>query len=337
MVKAKAVIGAVVVVAVISAFYVAVSNRKDTRSESMPARQDDHAETGTPTFLGGAGGRRGETAETDHVFASGPVRRAASDATFTMADSADPTRNPSSPERSRIEPAEFAATLEEADRLAGASQVMAAHRILSTLYRGSELNDAQKAAVLSRLEPVARAAFFSSGEPAPEPPYVVQSGDLLIRIARRWGVSWQYLERLNGIDARRLRAGQRLKVVRGPFEAVVDLSEFELTVYLNGWWVRNYRVGTGRNDKTPVGTFKVLDKVENPKYDGPEGHFAPDDPQNPVGEHWIALGDGYGIHGTVEPQSIGKQESLGCIRMLPEDVEEVYHLLVRGSQVTIQR
>ena len=88
---------------------------------------------------------------------------------------------------------------------------------------------------------------------------------------------------------------------------------------------------------THGGTFTVEDKMANPPYDGPEGSFAADDPKNPVGERWISLGGGYGIHGTIEPDSIGKSESLGCIRLHNTDVEIVYDLLTVGSEVVIQR
>ena len=52
---------------------------------------------------------------------------------------------------------------------------------------------------------------------------------------------------------------------------------------------------------------------------------------------WISLGEGYGIHGTIEPDSVGKSESRGCVRMHDKDVEIVYDLLTIGSEVVIQR
>ncbi len=50
---------------------------------------------------------------------------------------------------------------------------------------------------------------------------------------------------------------------------------------------------------------------------------------------WITiLGPGdnkYGIHGTWQPDSIGKEMSKGCVRMLNEEIEWLYNLLVSGS------
>jgi hypothetical protein len=190
--------------------------------------------------------------------------------------------------------------------------------------------------ILPRLDKMARALFFS-----PQPHYydlcVVQPGDQLRVIGQKHRLSWEYLAKLNQTDPRRIRAGQKLKVVPGPFGAIVSLSRFELVIHLNGSFVKNYRVGVGKDGTTPVGTFAVKNKMIDPTYFGPEGVIAHDDPQNPLGERWIDIGDSYGIHGTIEPQSIGQSESRGCIRMLNPDVEEVYDFLVVGSDVKILR
>jgi hypothetical protein len=92
-----------------------------------------------------------------------------------------------------------------------------------------------------------------------------------------------------------------------------------------------------KDGTTPLGTFTVRNKMVDPTYYGPEGVIAHDDPRNPLGERWIDIGDGYGIHGTIEPASIGRNESRGCIRLLNSDVEEVYDFLVVGSEVKIER
>jgi len=69
-----------------------------------------------------------------------------------------------------------------------------------------------------------------------------------------------------------------------------------------------------------------------------------DDPKNPLGEFWIGLvgtegaaldKHGYGIHGTIDPDSIGKQASLGCIRLKNEDVAVVYEMLVEGKSFVV--
>ena len=80
----------------------------------------------------------------------------------------------------------------------------------------------------------------------------------------------------------------------------------------------------------------MLEKLVDPTYYGPDGVIAHDDPANPLGERWIDIGNSYGIHGTIDPASIGKSESQGCIRLHNDDVEAVYDLLTIGSEVVIR-
>ncbi|MGE5192638.1 MAG: L,D-transpeptidase family protein [Deltaproteobacteria bacterium] len=190
--------------------------------------------------------------------------------------------------------------------------------------------------ILPQLNKMAQALYFSP-QPMYFEPYVVKPGDQLRVVGQRYKLSWEYIAKLNHADARKIRMGQKLKIVPGPFAAVVFLDRYELVVHLNGSFVKSYRVGVGKDGTTPVGTFIVKNKMVDPTYYGPEGVIAHDDPNNPLGERWIDIGDSYGIHGTIDPQSIGKNESRGCIRMLNPDVEEVYDFLVMGSEVRIQK
>lgn len=195
----------------------------------------------------------------------------------------------------------------------------------------------QRERLLPRLNKLAQPIYF-----APQPhyyePHVVAAGDQLRVVAQRYKLSWEYLARLNQVDARKIRMGQKLKVVPGPFGAVVFLSRYELVIHQQGTFVKSYRVGVGKDGSTPLGTFAVKNKMVDPTYYGPDGVIAHDDPKNPLGERWIDIGDSYGIHGTIEPGSIGRNESRGCIRLLNDDVEEVYDFLVVGSsEVKIQR
>ncbi|MEO7369038.1 MAG: L,D-transpeptidase, partial [Gemmatimonadaceae bacterium] len=54
-----------------------------------------------------------------------------------------------------------------------------------------------------------------------------------------------------------------------------------------------------------------------------------------LGTRRLELGDGYGIHGTNEPASIGRAASHGCVRMLNEDVEKLYDMVPVGTPVYI--
>jgi lipoprotein-anchoring transpeptidase ErfK/SrfK len=178
--------------------------------------------------------------------------------------------------------------------------------------------------------------------------YVVQKGDTLTKLAKMHKITPELVARMNNLGNKaNIREGARLKVVRGPFNIVVHKGTFTMDVFLDDVLVRNYKVGLGDHGSTPTGTWKVKNKLTNPTYFPPRGGkvIQADDPNNPLGEHWLGLEgvageakdqERYGIHGTSEPNSIGREASMGCIRMHNADVEELYSLVVVGdSQVTI--
>jgi LysM repeat protein len=190
--------------------------------------------------------------------------------------------------------------------------------------------------LLPQLNKMAQSLYFSP-QPMYYDAYVVKPGDQLRMVGQRYKLSWEYIARLNRVDAKKIRMGQKLKIIPGPFAAIIFLDRYELVVHQDGSFVKNYRVGVGKDGATPLGDFTVKNKMIDPTYYGPEGVLPHDDPNNPLGKRWIDIGDSYGIHGTIDPASIGKNESRGCIRMLNSDVEEVYDFLVIGSEVKIQK
>jgi lipoprotein-anchoring transpeptidase ErfK/SrfK len=180
--------------------------------------------------------------------------------------------------------------------------------------------------------------------------YIIQSGDALSLVPRNQGldVDWRFLKRINGInDENRIIPGQTIKVIRGPFHAVIDKSDFRLDLYLGDSeervFVRSYRVGLGEQGSTPLGDWVVRpgSKLVNPRWVNPRTGepFDAADPKNPIGERWIGLDGadpttrpltGYGVHGTIDPGSIGREASMGCVRLQQSDVEVIYEVLIEG-------
>ncbi|GGF69885.1 hypothetical protein GCM10010912_13860 [Paenibacillus albidus] len=118
---------------------------------------------------------------------------------------------------------------------------------------------------------------------------------------------------------------QDVPFFEGPLKVIVDKQKHRLAVVSGSVMLRNYEVGLG-GDKTPEGQFEISDKVVNPN-----GHD-----NGEFGSRGMQLSESnYAIHGTNEPGSIGKDESLGCIRMNREDVEELFALIPMGTKVQI--
>lgn len=182
--------------------------------------------------------------------------------------------------------------------------------------------------------------------------YQVQPGDLLVKIANAYKVPYEILMEINGIrKAEGLQAGQKIKVIRGPFHAVISRKRFTMDLYLQNQYVKTYKVGLGMPGReTPTGLWRVKpnDKLIQPPWTDPDTgrRYVASDPDYPLGSRWIGLEGlegqakgrtGFAIHGTKEPETIGTQSSRGCIRLYNGDVIEVYNLLFAGqSQVRVE-
>ncbi len=169
--------------------------------------------------------------------------------------------------------------------------------------------------------------------------YVVHRGDSLEAIAKKFGTTVDLLKGMNAqaLKGDSIRPGDSLKVCTEKFSILVDKSSNTLALKQGERLVKVYSVGTGKKGSTPVGEFKITNKMAEPEWFKPGGGVVPyGDPGNLLGTRWMGIDSpGYGIHGTWEPDSIGKQASAGCIRMLNADVEELFKIVPVGTKVRI--
>jgi hypothetical protein len=117
---------------------------------------------------------------------------------------------------------------------------------------------------------------------------------------------------------------------------VVSLEDRRLALVENGQVTKVYTVAVGKpSTPSPVGEFTIERRAMNPTYHH-DGRTVPPGPHNPVGDRWMGLSKaGYGIHGTNEPNSIGKAASHGCIRMGKADIEDLFSRVDIGDRVEI--
>jgi lipoprotein-anchoring transpeptidase ErfK/SrfK len=168
--------------------------------------------------------------------------------------------------------------------------------------------------------------------------YTVQPGDSLGRIASRYSTTIDLIKKANKLKSDLIIPGMRLKVQNKPFHILVDNTQCTLTVLLGDEVIKTYDVATGKNNTTPIGDFKIRDKLVDPVWYNKGLAISPDSPENVLGTRWMGLTTpepGYGIHGTTEPESIGYQSTEGCVRMRNEDVDELYSIIPIGTPVTV--
>ena len=136
-----------------------------------------------------------------------------------------------------------------------------------------------------------------------------------------------------------------------PGTILVKTRERALYYVLPGGKAIKYGVGVGREGITWTGTHRITMKKEWPEWRPPEemkerelkkyGRKLPDvmpgGPKNPLGARALYIGNTlYRIHGTNNPRSIGKFVSSGCIRMVNEEVIDLYERVKPGARVIVE-
>ncbi|MEG3180583.1 L,D-transpeptidase family protein [Sphingomonas sp. LT1P40] len=131
---------------------------------------------------------------------------------------------------------------------------------------------------------------------------------------------------------------------------VVDKSDKVLRVFgKDGKLVAQFSASMGStNDPLPIGSWKINGVAPNPDFhynpklfwdvsDKKPDALLPPGPNNPVGVVWIDLSkEHYGIHGTPEPQNIGRTQSHGCIRLTNWDAARLALMVEPGTAAVFQ-
>jgi hypothetical protein len=242
----------------------------------------------------------------------------------------------------------FADFMAEVQKKLDEKKFVEAHFALSMLYGNPDLPPEQAKQVTRLLDQLAGTVIYSRQHYL-DPPYLTQQGDTLEKVAQKYSVPWQLLARINGLmppeaafddqvtKDQPLPLGMQLKIVRGPFDAVVHLDKRELTLVVHDRYAGRFSIGLGTQPNLE-GDYTVRDKMLHPAYRAPNGAaVAPGDPGNPLGAAWIGLGDNVGIHGTADPYAVGRDGNPGAICLGQRDLEDLYGILSVGSRVTIMR
>ena len=132
-----------------------------------------------------------------------------------------------------------------------------------------------------------------------------------------------------------------------PGTIVINSTERRLYFVMPNGKAMRYGVGVGRPGFDWAGSQTITRKTEWPTWTPPAQmlkrrpdlpRFMPGGPDNPMGARALYLGSTlYRIHGSNEPETIGQAVSSGCIRMLNEDVIDLYERAKVGTRVVVAR
>ena len=171
------------------------------------------------------------------------------------------------------------------------------------------------------------------------PPYVVQQGETLLSIAAPLAVPWQLLAKINGVsDPARLVPGETLKLVRGPFDAVVSVSRRRLSLQVGGNYAGSFPVVVGRQIRERVGSAVPVVAVE--PGDAPAEQTGPaiQVAWAQAGPRSIGLADGLSIAGVADPATVSDDTVPGTSLIVADrDLAELADILGQGSRVLVRQ
>jgi L,D-transpeptidase ErfK/SrfK len=172
--------------------------------------------------------------------------------------------------------------------------------------------------------------------------HTVAEGETILDIARNYGLGYNEMEILYPkldpwvptMGSRLLIPSQWILPPTAKEGIVINIPEMRLyRFYPKTQMVRTYPVGIGDEGwESPEGSYKVVDRKVDPIWTVPkslrekyETSTVPPGPENPLGKYWLGLSaKGYGIHGTNFPWAVGRLVTHGCIRLYPEDIEQLF-------------
>jgi len=148
------------------------------------------------------------------------------------------------------------------------------------------------------------------------------------------------------------RRAVRIETNEPPGTIIVDTRQRYLYLVQSGGTAMRYGIGVGRQGFSSSGTAVIRRKAKWPRWTPPAemverdplaAEWAggmPGGPRNPLGARALYLFQGnidtlYRIHGTYQPQSIGKAVSSGCIRLINADIADLYQRVRIGARVVV--
>ena len=171
------------------------------------------------------------------------------------------------------------------------------------------------------------------------PPHIVAPGDTLPSIAAPLQVPWQLLAKINGVsDPLQLVQGEHLKLVRGPFDAVISVSRRRMSVQVGGSYAGSFPVVLGRQIYDRVGQSVAVIGIRRPGGGAEPAGIAAQVAYAPsAGPKSIILGEGLAIEGVEDPSLVSDSASASSVIVSLRDLEDIADILGPGSQVLVRK
>lgn len=223
------------------------------------------------------------------------------------------------------QPSAFAAARVAIDAALERGELERAHVLLTGWYGDETLTADQRDEVESLLSQLAGTVVYSQQHRL-ESPHVVLPGETLETIAQKYQVPWQLLAKINGVpEPSAVQPGQELKVLRGPFSAVVDVDRQQVALMVSERYAGRFNVKT-EGQATSEGEWVVTQKQIPGGQNSQQGQVILE-PASGYGSEKLVLG----------PSSDSEASQAGAIRVAPQDQTDLFDILSIGSKVIIRK
>ncbi|QDU55485.1 LysM peptidoglycan-binding domain-containing protein [Aeoliella mucimassa] len=200
-----------------------------------------------------------------------------------------------------------------------------AHLLLTKWYGDRSLPPAEQSEVEELLSQLAGSVIYSTNHSL-ESPHVVRQGETLETIGQVYGVPWQLLAKINGVSqSAGVQPGQELKVIQGPFSAVVDVERQQLALLVSERYAGRFNVKT-EGQAANEGAWVVTQK-QMPNGVTTDSKVVILEPEGGSTGTQLVLG----------PASDTGPRSAGAIRVAPQDQNDLFDILSIGSRVMIRK
>lgn len=227
----------------------------------------------------------------------------------------------------------FDSTMKDARQKIDAGHPEDALFLLTMLRDDKQLSDKQRTELLTLMDQIAGTVIYSRDHHLMEPAYVVKAGDSLEAIAKSYDIPAGLLAKINGIsETAPLQPESKLKVIRGPFHAVIDTSTKELTLFVKSRYAGRFAIHIGSDFPIADGQGSIVSKTRQHSQYNDHAWIGLTTPGGSAGS-----AAEFGIVGMQTPSTVDASASRKNIAVSVRDADDLHDILSTKSTITVAR
>jgi LysM repeat protein len=231
------------------------------------------------------------------------------------------------------ESAAFTAAWTDAHNKLEAGRYAEALAVLSVWYDNPSLSVEENHQLERLLGQLAGTVIYSTQDML-LPPHTVAGGETLETIAKPLNIPWELLSKINGVASDELTTGQRIKVLRGPFDGVVSVSRRRISLQVGGRYAGTFPAAIGKGFVSRSGSSVKLLDIENET----KTQTAQTVPVGfrPAGRAAIILENGLSIRPANDPSFVMKTPEDNVLLVSSADFNDLAGILGQGSHLLVR-